>query len=358
MKSGLLILLLFFSSFSFSQEGGDTLQVIAIFTNSYAWHDHSIAQYTVMAMIKGEPTSSFISVEYDGTYDKLQDTVLITIVPNSMKYNDPLYHFPNWEPKNNLEEVSIFSVDRKFLEGCETGRGDCNPQTFKRNFTGQKAFALMPCGGTFSTIQLRRKTDKLPVQEVSIERKDCPPFFDVTNLEDGDYYASMMSCGLGGGFILQLRTNSPKKEFPEERITCRCTISSESDPKYNNQYEYETLPEEMTQVPPISETLVNYLTDYDLESDSSGRVTKMIRSHYLEQTTETTTYIYDTQNRLIREDIVFFSNIDTEEQLSRVYRKEQVDFYYDEIGRRVKKVRKVLKGSGAEFVLEDCTYIY
>ena len=216
----------------------------------------------------------------------------------------------------------------------------------------------MPCGGTFSTIQLRRKTDKLPVQEVSIERKDCPPFFDVSNLEDGDYYASMMSCGLGGGFILQLRTNSPKKEFPEERITCRCTISSERDPKYNNQYEYETLPEEMTQVPPISETLVNYLTDYDLESDSSGRVTKMIRSHYLEQTTETTTYIYDTQNRLIREDIVFFSNIDTEEQLSRVYRKEQVDFYYDEIGRRVKKVRKVLKGSGAEFVLEDCTYIY
>jgi hypothetical protein len=114
----------------------------------------------------------------------------------------------------------------------------------------------------------------------------------------------------------------------------------------------------MTQVPPISETLVNYLTDYDLESDSSGRVTKMIRSHYLEQTTETTTYIYDTQNRLIREDIVFFSNIDTEEQLSRVYRKERVDFYYDEIGRRVKKVRTVLKGSEAEFVLEDCTYIY
>ena len=357
MKNILLLLTCFLSTSSNAQSERDTIEVLAKYINSIPGYNYNYGTYQVICIVSGHLNERVIYPAYIPNLEfvEKQDTVLLKMVCNFDQTKPVMYYnFPNYDAKNNIKKVKTFVIDHDFLEGCETGQGFCDPKTFTRDFAGQKAFIIMPCGGSFSTVQLHHKSTPSPIQELSVKINECPPFFDVSALEDGEYSASMMSCGLGGGFKLQLKSNFAKTQSLSGKINCDCTSYSEIDPKYTWNQKYSVLPEEVTQVPALSETWVNYLSDYDLEKDSLGRVSKMIRTNHNDNTTEITNYIYDTQNRLVREDIHEESN--TEQY--QIYRKERIDFYYDENGRRVKKIRTVLGDSRSEFVTEECTYFY
>lgn len=99
-----------------------------------------------------------------------------------------------------------FSVDRDYWEGCETGQGECKPLLFERNSKEDSVVLIMPCGGTFTTVNLTRAGQKDPIKTLSIGHKDCPPTFDLTGMADGEYGAYMLACGLGGPIKFTLRT--------------------------------------------------------------------------------------------------------------------------------------------------------
>ncbi len=353
MKNLFLLFSLIVSTLSFGQQDTDTLKLIARYNSFWFGDNYTYGNYTVMYEIEGHVAKGQITVASTSGLglNNIKDTVLLTVI----RHNDtdiPSFNFPEYDAKNNAEKVKLFVVYHDFMEGCETGQGLCEDQVFTRDFAGQPAFIIMPCGGTFSTVYLRHSSALL-VQEKNVGAAECPPFFDVTDLKDGDFSISMMSCGLGGAFRIQLKSNFSKPV----KVTCNCTRYSEADSNYRNKNSHEVLPEELTQVPPISETMVNYLTNYDLEKDSLGRVSKMIRTHYYEKITEITNYVYDAKNRLIREDIYMESAIASEIQTTKLI-TERVDFYYDDDGRRVRRVRSVPKGDSPGFVLEECFYSY
>ena len=142
----------------------------------------------------------------------------------------------------------------------------------------------------------------------------------------------------------------------QENISCDCTIShNEMNPGRGNHYTFTVPKEELTEVPPPSETYVSYVSDYELEKDSLGRVSKMIRTDHSVGTIQERNYIYDQNNRLIREKVYFkhpaWKN-------SSVYKEEQIDFTYDENGKRIRKVTKVTYIAREEVTVEECTYSY
>lgn len=104
----------------------------------------------------------------------------------------------------------IHKIDFAFLEGCETGTGDCKPVTITRQSLSDIVSLVFPSGGTASGAYLHSDIEG----KDSIIRQDNrmigegKPTLDLTGLPDGKYSANMISCGLGGGFELILITEN------------------------------------------------------------------------------------------------------------------------------------------------------
>lgn len=67
---------------------------------------------------------------------------------------------------------------------------------------------IMPCGGTYTTVHLTKKGQVEPIKKLNIGHDECPPSFDLTGLEDGEYEAYMWACGLGGPIKFNLKTKN------------------------------------------------------------------------------------------------------------------------------------------------------
>lgn len=141
----------------------------------------------------------------------------------------------------------------------------------------------------------------------------------------------------------------------QDSISCDCISYDETYPDKKMTSHHVTSSEELLKVPHASETYVNQLSDYTLEEDSQGRASKLIRTHRQDKSIEEISYTYDANNRLISEHIHFEKGVP---EGSYAYRDEQILFYYDGNGRRIRKVRKVIYGPAQEAILEECTYTY
>jgi hypothetical protein len=99
-----------------------------------------------------------------------------------------------------------FTISYTHFEACELGDMPCPILQFQRNNLADSITLYVPCGGSATSVSLMRWTDETPIQTLDILWKDCPPLFDLTNLEDGKYYVLMMACGLGGTVAFKLET--------------------------------------------------------------------------------------------------------------------------------------------------------
>ena len=51
---------------------------------------------------------------------------------------------------NNRKNKIVYTVDFNYLEGCETGKGDCKPVTLARHSIQDSIVVIFPAGGTQS----------------------------------------------------------------------------------------------------------------------------------------------------------------------------------------------------------------
>jgi hypothetical protein len=112
----------------------------------------------------------------------------------------------SWGQTKLNRKVVVQTLGFDYLEGCETGKGDCKPIEIIRNSKQDSVLLVFPSGGTESDVYLRSAKNK------NIELHDKrfigqgKPTLNLTNLEDGEYSASIASCGLGGSCLVRLKT--------------------------------------------------------------------------------------------------------------------------------------------------------
>ncbi len=209
MKFSLTIILTLLTFLTFGQANNEAIQVIAKLISPGQGSKIYIAEYKIIKVIKGTLTNDTIKVGYYfyNEYQNSPDTALLnlTTYTGDTKTTD-YYIFPEYDANKGIEKVRISFVDFEYWEGCETGKGECNPLTFIRFSQDENWFLFMPCGGTATTVNLTVSGQKNPIQTTSIRHAQCPPFFDLTNLADGKYFAYMLACGLGGQIEINLTT--------------------------------------------------------------------------------------------------------------------------------------------------------
>jgi len=136
--------------------------------------------------------------------DENIDNVLLTIKKyeglTSMKN---YFICPEYDGKKNIQKAKIEYIDFDYWEGCETRKGDCKPLVFSRTEKEKNWYLIMPCGGNITSISI---TGVNYIKELHLEHNNCPPYLDLSNLNDGNYSASMMACGLGGTVTFNLIT--------------------------------------------------------------------------------------------------------------------------------------------------------
>jgi hypothetical protein len=97
-------------------------------------------------------------------------------------------------------------LDFAYLEGCETGKGACKPVEILRQTKQDSILLVFPSGGTESHVYLRSATDKRIELHDSRKAGQRKPTLNLTKLDDGEYTASIISCGLGGSCMIRLKT--------------------------------------------------------------------------------------------------------------------------------------------------------
>ncbi len=110
---------------------------------------------------------------------------------------------PAYDGKVGIHKAKIEFINFDYWEGCETGKGDCTPLTFTRTKSQNNWFLVMPCGGTETAISISGQNFN---KELHLFHDNCPPYLDLTNLNDGQYSANMRADGLGGTVTFNLTT--------------------------------------------------------------------------------------------------------------------------------------------------------
>lgn len=107
-------------------------------------------------------------------------------------------------------------VSKEFMEGCEMGTTPCEPIEILRSYHDEDWNIVLPSGGTFSTVILYdqegvdlfwsgKMEEAIPIRQDQCG-PDRLPRINLKSLPDGIYFLRMLSCGLGGGFQVELRT--------------------------------------------------------------------------------------------------------------------------------------------------------
>ncbi|MBI3519851.1 MAG: hypothetical protein HY062_10900 [Bacteroidetes bacterium] len=102
-------------------------------------------------------------------------------------------------------KVIVQTLDFDYLEGCETGKGDCKPIEIVRQTKQDSVLLVFPSGGTFSDVYLRAKDLKTDLHDQK-KAGQGKPQLNMTGLADGEYSANIISCGLGGSCLIRLKT--------------------------------------------------------------------------------------------------------------------------------------------------------
>lgn len=107
--------------------------------------------------------------------------------------------------------VVVYTVTDSYMEGCETGKGNCKPIVLTRHSLQDSIRVVFPSGGTQSDVYLYAADTAFTKwmkggpsdqpQPLRHDRKFAgqgQPILDLTGLADGKYFPHMLSCNVGG----------------------------------------------------------------------------------------------------------------------------------------------------------------
>jgi hypothetical protein len=101
----------------------------------------------------------------------------------------------------------IHTIGFDWLEGCETGKGDCKPILLVRQSISDSIRLIFPSGGTESDVYLYKISLDKPLLHDQKWSGQGRPVLDLTGLPDGSYTAHMLSCAVGGIFSVIIKTS-------------------------------------------------------------------------------------------------------------------------------------------------------
>ena len=114
--------------------------------------------------------------------------------------------------------IVVYTIDLKYMRGCEMGTADCKTVVLKRSSLQDSVRLIFPAGGTLSDVFLYTEAGfikwlkKKPKGQPKYLRHDRKfagqgnPTLDLTGLPDRVYRPHMVSCGVGGTFRLTIAT--------------------------------------------------------------------------------------------------------------------------------------------------------
>jgi len=117
----------------------------------------------------------------------------------------------------------VHKVEFNYMEGCETGKGDCKPVVLIRQSLQDSIKVIFPIGGTASSVHIYPDTSFIrwirgnpsdqptPLRNDNKTFSEGNPILDLTGLPDGKYIPHMSSCNLGASFEVIIKTE-PQKE--------------------------------------------------------------------------------------------------------------------------------------------------
>lgn len=192
----------------------DSISVLAELISEEGGSKVHVAKYRVLKTIHGQLTNDTIYVGYYfyNQNDALAQTAILTLEEYEGDSMIPDYYiYPEYNPSAGMEKVKIASIAFEYWEACEKGEKECTTLEFSREQREDRWFLIMPCGGTASTVYLSKKNgipnENEIIQKSEISHSECPPIFELTNLDDGKYFVYMLACGLGGQVEIILNTN-------------------------------------------------------------------------------------------------------------------------------------------------------
>jgi hypothetical protein len=216
MKSILILSAFLISIASYGQSGSSEIVVLAEQVSGGEGSKIHSTKYRIVKVLAGKVSNDTIEVGYY-FYKALKDPPkyavlsLATYEGGSLVSDD--YTFPEYDQVSGTASAHVETIDFDYWEGCETGEGECEPLTFTRKPGIDRWFLMMPCAGNMGTVTLSKKMKVASGDEVifttAISAQECPPYFELTDLEDGRYTAYMIGCALGG--TVQMRLISAEK---------------------------------------------------------------------------------------------------------------------------------------------------
>ena len=185
----------------------EKIQVLAKFISNEGGDKIWRIKYKVLKNFSSQPISEIITVGFYNykTFKENQDTVLLTLENYPLQKIKNYYIFPEYNAEKNTEKVKVNYISKEYFENCEIGK-ECKEINLKKETERQKWFLILPCGGTFSSVYLRKKEEEKPIMETSTKHENCPPILELNELKDGKYFVNMISCGLGGKVELNIKT--------------------------------------------------------------------------------------------------------------------------------------------------------
>lgn len=167
-----------------------------------------IAKYKIIKDFTDTTFADTINVGYYFYKDNAEqfDTVLLTLRKYEGQTQIESYFIcPDYDAKLGIQKAKVNFIYSDYWEGCETGKGKCNPLSFTRTKDEKNWYLIMPCGGTETSVNIS-SSDNFFSQQQHLFHDKCPPFLALTDLKDGKYLANMLACGLGGSIEFNLTT--------------------------------------------------------------------------------------------------------------------------------------------------------
>lgn|SRR5699024_2637767 len=199
--------LISFAQTEYSNEKSNEYKVLAKFISFEGGEKTHFAKFKVLKSLTNNlAVNDTVTVGYlnNKAPDKDIDNVLLTIKEyDERPATKNNFICPNYDGKTYIQKVKLEFIDFNYWENCELGKDECKALTFTRTKKDQKWYLIMPCGGTETAITISGKNFN---EEIHLFHDDCPPLLKMTNLRDGNYFATMRADGLGGTVEFNLVT--------------------------------------------------------------------------------------------------------------------------------------------------------